>query len=68
MVKNLRRDVTRWRPIMIVSTRENHLPMGDRIRLAECRLMAQSGHTETDRYLSAFGGKADMPRGSEMIE
>ena len=22
--------------------------------------MAQSGHTETDRYLSAFGAKADI--------
>jgi hypothetical protein len=31
----------------------------------ECRLLALSGHTETDCYLSAFGGEADMPRGSE---
>ena len=29
-----------------------------------CRLLAQSGHTETDRYLSVIGGKADMTRAS----
>ena len=25
-----------------------------------CRLLAQSGHSETICYLSAFGGEADM--------
>jgi hypothetical protein len=45
---------------MIVSTRENHLPMGDRIRLAECRLMAQSGHVELRLLIVRSRGEAEV--------